>query len=85
MVYDTSPGPPPRYGLFESTGHQALRHRGIHRPAHDHPGEEIDLHGQVQPALIGGNVRDIPGPGLVGAAGVEDPIQQIRRHRVIVS
>ena len=41
--------------------------------------------GQIQPALTGGDVRQIGDPDLVRRARTEILVQQIRRHREIVT
>jgi hypothetical protein len=52
-----------------------------HRPAQQVPRCQVQHAGQVQPALLGGDVGHIPAPGDIGLVGVEQPTQQIRRGR----
>jgi len=52
-----------------------------HRPADDFSGEQVEDHGQVQPALAGRDVGDIRQPDLGGLLGREIPIQQVFRDR----
>ncbi len=52
-----------------------------HRPADDFSGEQIEDHGQVEPALAGRDVGDIRQPDLIGLLGHEIPIQQVGRDR----
>lgn len=50
---------PQRHGqriIHEIAGHSLLE-----APAHDHPRVKIEHHGQIQPALVGPQVRDVSG------------------------
>jgi hypothetical protein len=52
-----------------------------HRPAYHPPGEEVEDHGQVEPALVRSDVRDIRVPFLVRALGREVLLKQVGSHR----
>jgi hypothetical protein len=51
------------------------------RPADHFSGEQVEDHGQIEPALTGWNVGDIRQPDLIGLRGREIPIRQIGRDR----
>ena len=55
-----------------------------HRPAHHLAAEQVDHHGQKQPAFLGGDIRDVARPRLVGRGRGEVAVQQVRRDRQIV-
>jgi hypothetical protein len=56
-------------------------HMIAHRPADHFPGEQVEDHGQVQPALTSRNVGDIRQPDLIRLLGREIAIEQVFRHR----
>jgi hypothetical protein len=43
------------------------------------PGGKVDHAGQVQPALVGGDIGDVAAPGDIGVVRVKQPTQQVRR------
>jgi hypothetical protein len=51
-------------------------HMIAHRPANHFAREQVEDHGQVEPALAGRNVGDIRQPDLIRLLGREIPIQQ---------
>src|SRR5438046_1986974 len=55
-----------------------------HRPAHHLAAEQIDHHRQEQPAFLGGDIRDVTCPGLVGPDRSEVAVQQVRRDRQVM-
>jgi hypothetical protein len=52
-----------------------------HGPTNHLAGEQVEDHGQVEPALAGRNVGDIGQPDLIGLVGDKVLIQQVCRHR----
>jgi len=48
-----------------------------HRPADDHPGEGIDHDGQVEPAFIGGVLRQIADPQIIWNGRFKSPPDKI--------
>jgi len=60
------------------------RHVFAQRPAHHLAAEQVDHHGQKEPALVGGDVGNIARPDLVRLAYGELPIEQIGRDRQVV-
>ncbi len=63
---------------------QAAMHVRPHRPAHHLAAEQVDHHGQEQPAFLGGDIRDVTRPRLVGRGRSEVAVQQVGRDRQIV-
>ena len=57
---------------------------GLHGPANDLPGIEIDDRCQEQPALPGADIGDVRDPALVGSGRCEVLLQQIRGDRLVV-
>ena len=55
-------------------------HVGLHAPAHHLAAEQVDHRGQVQPALAGGDVGDVAGPGPVGRVHREITVEQVGRN-----
>jgi hypothetical protein len=56
-----------------------------HRPAQQVPRCQLEHAGQVQPALVGGDVGHIATPGDIRLVGVEQPTQEVgcgRRGRI---
>ena len=58
---------------------------GDHGEADQPPRPKIQHYGEVQPALTGGDERDVAGPDQVGVAGREVTAHQIRWRRVGVT
>src|SRR4051794_31892056 len=56
-------------------------HMLAHRPTDDFSGEQIEDHGQVEPALAGRDIGDIRQPDLIRLLGHEIPIEQVGRDR----
>jgi hypothetical protein len=52
-----------------------------HGPTNHLAGEQVEDHGQVEPALAGRNVGDIGQRDLIGLVGDKILIQQVCRHR----
>ena len=46
--------------------------------------EQLDHHGQVKPALISGDVRDVADPDVVGFGYGELAVEQVWRNRQFV-
>ena len=55
-------------------------HVGLHRVADDSTGMQIQSHGEVQPALSGGQRGDVGRPHLIRVRHVELALQQVRRN-----
>ncbi len=51
-----------------------------HGPADHFAGEQVEDHGQVEPALAGRDIRDIGQPDLIGAVGNKVLVQHVFRH-----
>jgi len=51
------------------------------RPANHLAGEQVEDHGQVEPALAGRNVGDIRQPDLIGLVRDKILLEQVCRHR----
>jgi hypothetical protein len=51
-----------------------------HRPTHHLAGEQVEDHGQVEPALAGRNVGDIRQPDLIGLVGDKILLEEVCRH-----
>jgi len=64
-------------GHVECIDNELLGYSAVHGPPDDHPGIQIDAHGQVQPPFLGRYVGDVGGPDLVGTSRFEVPIQQV--------
>lgn len=64
--------------------HEISRHARLDRSAHHFPIEQIEHRGQVQPTLVGPDVRDVRTEHLIGRGGRELAIQQIWRNRRLV-
>src|SRR5215469_5393027 len=72
-------------GHLQGLPREGRAHPLVHRPTDNAPRIQIHKHGQVQPALAGGHVRDIARPFLVRGARREDALQvvgsgQLRRN-----
>src|SRR5262249_49103897 len=52
-----------------------------HRPTNYLAGEQVEDHGQVEPALAGRNGGDIGQPDVIGLVGDKVLIEQVCRHR----
>ena len=59
---------------LQSVRHQAALHVRLHAPAHYLTAEEVNDGGQVQPPLIGGDIRDVARPDLVVLLAFSDQI-----------
>ena len=77
-------GPSTRLRHLERAQHQFRVQRFPHGPAHHHSGEQVKHHRQVEPALTGGQIRDIRGPLLIGRGRREVPLEHVRSHRMTV-
>lgn len=47
------------------------------RPVHSAPACQVHHHGQIQPALVGGDLRDVAHPRAIGSPAIEPSIQNI--------
>ena len=56
-------------------------HVPTHSPANHLAGEQVEDHGQVEPALAGRNVGDIRQPDLIGPVCDNILLEQVCRHR----
>lgn len=56
-------------------------HVGLHRVADDSTGMQIQSHGEVQPALSGGQRGDVRRPYLIRVVDVELTREKVWRHR----
>ncbi len=61
----------------ECVKHQARLHARSHAPANDLAREQVKHNRQVQPTLVGANVGDVCGPGLVDAIGRKLSVQMV--------
>jgi hypothetical protein len=52
-----------------------------HGPADHFAGEQVEDHGQVEPALASRDIGDIGQPDLIGSVGDKVLVQQVFRHR----
>lgn len=84
MTQRAGRGAAPEPGLRQCVDHEIGRHARLDRPAHHFPVEQIEHHGQVQPALVGPDVSDVRAEHLVRPGRRELAIQQIRRDRQLV-
>jgi len=77
----------PRRGLPTTNGHhqRGFHQRGLHRSGHspldDLAGKQIHDDRQIQPALLGGEIRDVTAPHAIGHGHGKLPIQEIGRDR----
>ena len=53
------------------------RHEAVSGGSPELPGLDADDHGQMQPSLAGGDIRDIPDPRRRSGSGGKLPIQQV--------
>ena len=60
------------------------RHVRAQAPADHLTAEQVDHHGQEQPAFVGGDVRDIARPALVWLCHGELPVEQVWRDWQVV-
>jgi len=56
----------------------------LHAPAPNLATEQVQHHGQVQPALVGRDICDVTRPYLIGGTGSEVALQQVRCNRQVV-
>ncbi len=75
--------PPP--GHLQRIHDQMAAHLRLHRPAHNPATEQVDDHGQKQPALVGWNVGDVACPRLVGRGHGGVAVQQVGGDRQTMS
>src|SRR6266850_2022124 len=64
----------------ERIEHEFAVEQVMHRPAHHTPAEQIEQRRQIEPALPGGDERDITHPDPVGSAHLKALLQQVRNH-----
>jgi len=55
-----------------------------HRPTHDLTAEQVDHHGQEQPALVGSDVGDVTHPDLVRRGHRELAVEQVGGDRQVM-
>jgi hypothetical protein len=65
---------------LQSIRDQAALHVRLHASAHHLTTEQVNHSGQVQLALVGGNVGDVTRPDLVGGHRGEVALHQVRRN-----
>jgi hypothetical protein len=65
----------------QSVGDQLGGHFGLHRPADNAPGEQVDDGGDIKPTLCGPDICEISDPLLVGALRRELSVEHVRRRR----
>ena len=53
---------------------------GLHAPANDLSREEIQDNRQIQPALVGSDIRKVGHPDLIGPINLKGAIQRVRRN-----
>ena len=68
-------------GLLQRIQHEVRLHAATDPPAHDTPGVHVHHEGHIEPALPGGDVGEVRHPQLVGAAGMEVPVDVVQRAR----
>ncbi len=74
-------GPPAGQGLLQGLEHQLLAQGRTHCPTH-HPARiQVNEDRQVDPALLGGQIGDVPHPHLVGTGDGEATLQQVGGYR----
>lgn len=61
--------PKPRH--LQRIRHKATLHVRLHAPAHHLAAEQVNNSRQIQPALVGGDIRDVTRPNLIGGSGGE--------------
>ena len=66
----------------QGSQNNAPAHPAAHQPAHDATGIEIRHNGQIQPALMGGDIRNVGSPAPIGSIRREVLLQQVLRHRM---
>lgn len=57
-----------------------FRHSGLHRPANDFAGEQIDDHCKIKPAFMRPAIRNICHPVLIRCNRIKLPLESVRRH-----
>ena len=67
----------------ERVHHQLRRHLGLHRPADDAAGEEVQDHSQIEPAFSGVDVGEVGNPFLIRCRGFELAIEYVARDRTL--
>jgi hypothetical protein len=78
---DQCPARPPfAHGHEHRVEHELAAHRAARGPADDAAREEVDDHGQVEPALPHANVSHIRDPRLVASRDRELPLQEVRNE-----
>jgi len=76
-MFCSSVGTAPQPGHLQCIDDQIAVHLRLHRPAHHAATEQVDDHGQKQPALMGWNVGDVAGPRPVWRGHGKVAIQQV--------
>ena len=67
--------------MVKRVGHDVRRHARFQRPTDDFTVEQVEHDGQVQPAFIRPQVRDVRCPNLVRRRRREVSGEQVLRHR----
>lgn len=67
--------------LLQRIKHEVRGHAPADAPADDTAGEHIHDEGDIQPALPSRDIGEIRHPKLIGAIGLELPIDQVQRAR----
>lgn len=71
--------------LFQGLAHQALAQVIGHRVADDPAAVEVFEAGQIQPTLIGGDIRDVARPDLIGSRHPKSLGQHILGDRQVMA
>src|SRR5260370_783025 len=71
-------------GHRQRVRHDVCRHARLERPANHLAVEQVQNDGEVQPAFVGPQVRDVRRPDLVRRCRSEVSVEQIRGHRQTV-
>ena len=80
MMHDASVWSAAKPGHRQCVRHDIGRHARLERPANHFPVEQVQNDSQIQPTLVGLQVRDVRCPDLIGRCRHEVSIQQIRCH-----
>ena len=85
VVDQRSRGAPRSQGSIQGCPSQGGVIRLAGRPADDTPREEVQEDGEIQPSRDRPDVGDVPHPSFVGSAGVEVPLEHVRRDGIVVA
>jgi hypothetical protein len=71
--------PPDRH--HEGVGDELSRHLGLHRPADNASGEQVNDSGDIEPSLGGPDIGEVCDPLLVRPLGDELPVEKVGSDR----